>query len=53
MTLAQVSAENQNIVIGGLLIASVVVPNVPDLYRRGRARLRSAAQRRAAHAEAQ
>jgi rhamnose transport system permease protein len=53
LTLALVSAQDQNIVIGGLLIASVIVPNGLDLYRRARARLQSAAARRAAHAEAQ
>jgi rhamnose transport system permease protein len=46
MTLALVSSQNQNIVIGGLLIASVIVPSAPDLYRRGRLRLRTAAARR-------
>jgi rhamnose transport system permease protein len=53
LTLALVSAQDQNIVVGGLLIASVILPNGLDLYRRARARLRSAAARRAAHAEAQ
>jgi rhamnose transport system permease protein len=46
MTLALVSAQDQNIVIGGLLIASVIVPSAGDLYRRGRLRLRSALARR-------
>ena len=46
LTLDLVSAQNQNIVIGGLLIASVLLPNAADLYRRGRLRLRSAAARR-------
>ncbi len=46
LTLAQVSSQNQNIVVGALLIASVIVPNAADLYRRARLRLRSAAARR-------
>jgi rhamnose transport system permease protein len=46
MTLALVSSQNQNIVIGGLLIASVIVPSGGELYRRGRVRLRSALARR-------
>ena len=46
MTLALVSSQDQNIVIGGLLILSVIVPNAGDLYRRGRLRLRSLAARR-------
>src|SRR6476619_7577473 len=55
MTLDQISAQDQNIVVGGLLLASVIVPNARDMYRRARVRLRSAAARRhaaaAAHAE--
>ncbi len=51
MTLALVSSQDQNIVIGGLLILSVIVPNAGDLYRRGRLRLQSlAARRRRDHA---
>ena len=46
MTLDQISAQNQNIVVGSLLIVSVVVPSAGDLYRRGRLRLRSALARR-------
>jgi rhamnose transport system permease protein len=49
-------AQDQNIVVGALLIASVIVPNGGELYRRGRVRLRSAAARRhaaAAQAESQ
>lgn len=34
-----VPSQDQNIVVGGLLIASVIVPNAANLYRRGRARL--------------
>ena len=52
-----VPAQDQNIVVGGLLLASVIVPNARDMYRRARARLRSPEARRhraaAAHAEGQ
>ena len=51
MTADLVPAQDQNIVVGGLLLASVIVPNTGDLYRRARARLRSAEARR--HAAAQ
>jgi rhamnose transport system permease protein len=56
LTADQVPAQDQNIVVGALLVASVIVPNAADLYRRARARLQSAAARRqvaAAQAEAQ
>jgi rhamnose transport system permease protein len=46
----QIPAQDQNIVVGALLIASVILPNAGDLYRRGRARLRSAGARRHAAA---
>jgi hypothetical protein len=46
MTLDNVSAQDQNIVVGGLLIVSVVVPSAGDLYRRGRLRVQSALARR-------
>jgi rhamnose transport system permease protein len=50
-------AQDQNIVVGALLLASVIVPNGADMYRRARERLRSAVARRhratAAHAEGQ
>ena len=46
MTQALVSSQEQNIVIGALLILSVVVPNLPGIYRRARLRLRSMAARR-------
>jgi rhamnose transport system permease protein len=46
MTDALVKPERQNIVVGGLLILSVVVPSLPEAYRRARVRLRSAAARR-------
>ena len=46
LTLALISSQDQNIVVGALLIASVIIPNAADLYRRARLRLRSAAARR-------
>jgi rhamnose transport system permease protein len=48
-------AQDQTIVVGALLLASVIIPNGGELYRRARARLRSAAARRhvAAQAEGQ
>jgi len=52
MTADLVPAQDQNIVVGGLLLASVIVPNAADLYRRARARLRSAEARRHAAAQA-
>jgi rhamnose transport system permease protein len=39
-------AQDQTIVVGALLLASVIIPNGGELYRRARARLRSAAARR-------
>jgi rhamnose transport system permease protein len=56
LTADLVPAQDQNIVVGGLLLASVIVPNARGLYRRARARLHSAGVRRhvtAARAEAQ
>ena len=56
LTADLVPAQDQNIVVGGLLLASVIVPNARGLYRRARVRLRSAGARRqaaAAQAEAQ
>jgi rhamnose transport system permease protein len=53
LTLALVTAQDQQIVIGGLLIASVIVPNAADLYRRARLRLRTAAARRHAALQTQ
>jgi rhamnose transport system permease protein len=51
----RIPQQDQNIVIGALLIASVILPNAGDIFRRARARLRSAEARRhraaAAHAE--
>jgi rhamnose transport system permease protein len=46
LTADQVPAQDQNIVVGILLVASVIVPNAADLYRRGRARLESTIARR-------
>ena len=56
LTPDQVPAQDQNIVVGILLVASVIVPNAAELYRRARARVQSAAARRhvaAAQAEGQ
>jgi rhamnose transport system permease protein len=57
LTLALKPPQDINIVAGVLLIASAVVPSLPDAYRRGRARLRSASARRQSavrpHAEAE
>jgi rhamnose transport system permease protein len=55
LTADLIPAQDQNIVVGSLLIASVIVPNGADLYRRARVRLRSFEARRhaaAAHVEA-
>jgi hypothetical protein len=46
MTLDLVSAQDQNIVIGSLLILSVIVPNTAEIYRRARLRVGSALARR-------
>jgi rhamnose transport system permease protein len=46
-------AQDQNIVVGALLLASVIVPNARDIYQRARARLRSAEARRHRAAAAQ
>jgi rhamnose transport system permease protein len=50
LTADQVPSQDQNIVVGALLVASVILPNSAELYRRGRARLRSAEARRHAAA---
>jgi len=50
LTADLIPAQDQNIVVGALLVASVIVPNAGELYRRGRARLRSAEARRHAAA---
>jgi rhamnose transport system permease protein len=52
LTLDLVSAQDQNIVVGGLLIASVIVPSAADLVRRARVRLRSELARRRIGAQA-
>jgi rhamnose transport system permease protein len=52
LTADLVPAQDQNIVVGALLVASVIVPNSADLYRRARERLRSAGARRQAAATA-
>ncbi|HUK97311.1 MAG TPA: ABC transporter permease [Gaiellaceae bacterium] len=46
LTADLVPAQDQQIVVGALLLASVIVPNAGDLYRRARERLRSAGARR-------
>jgi hypothetical protein len=53
LTADLIPAQDQNIVVGTLLVASVIVPNGADLYRRARARLRSVEARRHATARAQ
>jgi rhamnose transport system permease protein len=52
LTADLIPAQDQNIVVGTLLIASVIIPNGADLYRRARTRLRSLAARRHAAAAA-
>ena len=52
MTLANISGQEQNIVVGGLLLASVIIPNTPDMIRRARARLQGSGARRALRADA-
>ncbi len=46
MTQALVSPQEQNIVVGALLILSVVIPNLPGIYQRARIRLKSMSARR-------
>src|SRR5262245_21755777 len=53
LTADLIPAQDQNIVVGTLLIASVIVPNGADIYRRARQRLRSAEARRHAVGAAQ
>jgi rhamnose transport system permease protein len=53
LTADLVPAQDQNIVVGALLVASVIVPNSAELYRRARARLQSTVARRHAAATAQ
>jgi rhamnose transport system permease protein len=45
LTLDNISAQEQNIVIGGLLIASVLIPSVADVYRRTGQSLQSLGRR--------
>jgi rhamnose transport system permease protein len=52
LTADLIPSQDQNIVVGALLLASVIVPNGAELYRRARTRLASAAARRRASAEA-
>ena len=55
LTADLIPAQDQNIVVGTLLVASVIVPNGAEFYRRARARLRLIGARRqaatAAHAD--
>jgi hypothetical protein len=53
LTADLVPAQDQNIVVGGLLLLSVILPNAGDISRRARARLRSAEARRHRAAAAQ
>jgi rhamnose transport system permease protein len=46
LTADLVPAQDQNIVVGALLLASVISPNAGEIYRRARVRLRSAEARR-------
>ena len=50
LTADLVPAQDQQIVVGALLLASVIVPNAGDLYRRARERVRSAEARHRASA---
>ena len=47
LTLDLMSPQDQNVVIGALLVASVILPNASAIYARARTRLASAAARRA------
>lgn len=53
LTADLVPAQDQNIVVGGLLLASVIVPNAREVFRRVRVRLRNAEARRRASRLAQ
>jgi rhamnose transport system permease protein len=48
LTLDNVSAQQQQIVVGGLLLLSVIVPSAPGVYRRTRGHIRTVRQRRRA-----
>jgi rhamnose transport system permease protein len=39
-TLINISAQDQQVIFGGLLLLSVVVPNAGEIYRRVRGRVR-------------
>jgi rhamnose transport system permease protein len=52
MTADVIPAQDQNIVVGALLLASVIVPNSREMYGRARTRLRSVGARRHAAAAA-
>jgi len=47
LTLHLMSPQDQNVIIGGLLVASVILPNVSSIHARARTRLASAGARRA------
>jgi rhamnose transport system permease protein len=47
LTLHLMSPQDQNVIIGGLLVASVILPNLSSIYGRARTRLASAGARRA------
>ena len=47
LTLHLMSPQDQNVIIGGLLVASVILPNVSSIYSRARTRIASAGARRA------
>jgi rhamnose transport system permease protein len=47
LTLHLMSPQDQNVVIGGLLVASVILPNASSIYDRARTRIASAGARRA------
>jgi rhamnose transport system permease protein len=47
LTLDLMSPQDQNVVIGALLVVSVILPNASSIYSRARTRLASAAARRA------
>ena len=47
LTLHLMSPQDQNTIIGGLLVASVILPNVSSIYARARTRIASAGARRA------
>ena len=47
LTLHLMSPQDQNVIIGGLLVVSVILPNASSIYTRARTRAASAAARRA------